>query len=346
MKYALLAGTRRFEMCEGELRVRGNPVIKVTHAGVCGTDLSAWKAGDEYAGLIIGHEYAGVIEEPGTSGLFQKGDRVAGYTQNVLAEACGHCAACLAGTFERCDNRVVRTWKGGEPEHPGAYSEYTTWFSRSIHKLPDSLGLDEAALIEPFAVGLHAVMLSGLLPGDKVLVLGGGIIGLAVTEWARHYGAASVAITEMNKQKAGIIQRFGIVDAVFAAGAPDEAAHLLDASDGGYDIVFDCVGQASAVNTGIAALKKAFGKTLVAVALPRDPQAIDYRELVLRQVLLKGSKGHTYSEFLAVARAAADKKLDMRKYISKRIRFADVQKGFEEIDASGGEVVKAILEMA
>ena len=84
MKYAVLAGDRQFEIKEADtFVVRDNPLIRVTHTSVCGTDFSYWKEGGKHVGLVIGHEYSGIIEDPGTSGLFQKGDRVAGYTQNV-----------------------------------------------------------------------------------------------------------------------------------------------------------------------------------------------------------------------------------------------------------------------
>ena len=345
MKYAVIDDTEQFLFQEGEFRVRGNPIIRVTHAGVCGTDMSSWRQGSHYKGLILGHEYAGIIEEPGDSGLFRRGDRVAGYTQNVFCEPCGHCEFCLRGEFAACDNRTVHTWKGGDMTHPGAYSEYTTWFPRSIYTLPDSMGLDEAALIEPFTVGLHAVALADIQKGDKVLVLGGGIIGLTVAEWARGYGVAEVTVTEMNAEKVAIINGYGVADHVVPADAPDLQERLRDISAGGYDIVFDCVGYASAINAGIAALNTAFYKKFVGVGLPQDAQAINYRDFVLRQIVFRGSKGHSFQEFEQTALAIAEKKISVRKYISKRIPFSNLQKGFEELKAGRGLDTKAIVEM-
>ncbi|SBV95909.1 Chlorophyll synthesis pathway, bchC [uncultured delta proteobacterium] len=345
MKYAVVDDTEKFAFREGELRVRGNPVIRVTHAGVCGTDMSSWREGAHYKGLILGHEYAGIIEEPGDSGLFRRGDRVAGYTQNVFQEPCGHCEFCLRGDFASCDNRTVKTWKGGDLTHPGAYSEYTTWFPRSIYKLPDSIGLDEAALIEPFTVGLHAVSLADIQKGDKVLVLGGGIIGLTVAEWVRGYGVSEVTVTEMNTEKAAIISAYGVADHVVPAGAPDLLEQLCGISGDGYDVVFDCVGYASAINAGIAALKTEFYKKFIGVGLPQDAQAINYRDLVLRQTIFRGSKGHSFQEFERTASAMASKEINVAKYISKRIRFSNLQEGFEELKAGRGLDTKAIVEM-
>ena len=345
MKYAEIAGKERFIIKEGDLPVRGAPLIRVTQVGVCGTDMSTWKEGDHYIGLVPGHEYAGVIEDPGASGLFRKGDRVAGYTQNVHDEACGHCERCLADDPGHCGNRKVHTWKGGDLTHPGAYSEYTTWFPRSVYKLPGNLELDEAALIEPFTVGLHAVNLAEMRPGDKTLILGGGIIGLTIAEWAASRGAAALTVTEMNREKIDIIRNFGVAEHVLASDAPDLADQLRDCSHGGYDVVFDCVGYASAVNTGIAALKKEFYRRFIAVGLPYGLQAVDYRELVLRQTILKGSKGHTFEEFGAAAEAMAAGRIRAKRYISRRIRFEDLQQGFEALRDAKGLDVKAVVEM-
>lgn len=345
VKHARIAGKERFEIHESAFRVKGNPLIRVTHVGVCGTDLTTWKEGDSYIGLIPGHEYSGIIEVPGNSGLFEKGDRVAGYTQNVHNEACGHCADCLAGRFDGCANRAVHTWKGGEMNHPGAYSEYTTWFPRSIYKLPDTLDQEEGALIEPFTVGLHAVQLAGIRPGDKVLVLGGGIIALSICEWAAGRGVSTLVVTERNSEKIRLIREFGLLEHVLSADDPDLVNMLLDLSDGGFDVVFDCVGQASTINTGIAAMKKEFYKTIVAVGLPHDMQNINYREIVLRQILVRGSKGHSYAEFETTANALARRAINAKQYISTRFRFADIQGGFETLKARNGADIKAVVDL-
>ena len=96
MKYAVLSGNERFEIREGELKSNGCAVLQVTHVGVCGTDTSYWHEGERYRGVVIGHEYSGGVVAPGTNRALKPGDRVAGYTQNVFQEPCGHCEACLA----------------------------------------------------------------------------------------------------------------------------------------------------------------------------------------------------------------------------------------------------------
>lgn len=345
MKYAVLVDDEKFEIRDSEIIVKRNPVIRVTYVGVCGTDLSYWRDGSKHKELNIGHEYSGIIEDPGTTGLFEKGDRVAGYTQNVLNESCGHCENCLKEDFDNCTNRRVFTWKGGDYSHPGAYSQYTTWFPNSIFKLPDNIDLDEAALIEPFSVALHAVLLTEIEPENKVLILGGGIIGLAISEWVKVYGASEITLTEMNKEKIEVIKNFGIIDHVVASDAEDIDEQLQIISDGGYDIVFDCTGIASAIDTGLRALKQEYKKKFTAVGLPHNKILIDYERVVLKEIIFKGSKGHQYNEFKTVARLVADKKINVKKYITTKFKLSEVQEGFVGLKNRKGADVKAVIEI-
>jgi len=345
VKYVVLADDEKFEIKERELEVKRNPIIKVLYAGVCGTDLAYWKEGSKYKDLNIGHEYSGIIEEPGTTGLFNKGDRVVGYTQNVYNEPCGHCERCIAEDYDNCTNRNVLTWKGGDYSHPGAYSEYTTWFPKSIYKVPENIAMDEAALIEPFSVALHAVLLTDVKPNDKVLILGGGIIGLAISEWVKLYGADKITLTEINKEKLEKIKGYGIVDYVVAADMDNLQDHLKEISNGGFDIVFDCVGVPSAIETGLKSLKPELKKKFTAVALSHTEIRIDYERIVLKEIILKGSKGHFYDEFQSVARLVADRKIDVKKYITTKFKLSEIQNGFEELKSRKGSDIKAVIEI-
>lgn len=344
MKYAVLSGNERFEIREGELKSNGCAVLQVTHVGVCGTDTSYWHEGERYRGVVIGHEYSGVVVAPGTNRALKPGDRVAGYTQNVFQEPCGHCEACLAGDWDHCTNRRVFTWKGGELGHPGAYSQYTTWFPHSLVKLPDNVTNEEGAMAEPFAVGLHAIQVSQVKPNDRVLILGGGIIGMSCAEWARTFGASEITVSELNPQKREIIRGYQVADHVVAADAPDLEQQLLDISGGGYDLLIDCVGVPSAFNTGLRALKPEFYMRATAVGLPHAQFPLDYERLVLKQVLLRGSKGHNFDEFKTVINAMASGRISVKKYISRRIKLEEVQAGFEAMKAARGLDTKVIIE--
>ena len=160
-------------------------------------------------------------------------------------------------------------------------------------------------MAEPFAVGLHAIQVSQVKPNDRVLILGGGIIGMSCAEWARTFGASEITVSELNPQKREIIRGYQVADHVVAADAPDLEQQLLDISGGGYDLLIDCVGVPSAFNTGLRALKPEFYMRATAVGLPHAQFPLDYERLVLKQVLLRGSKGHNFDEFKTVINAMA-----------------------------------------
>lgn len=345
---AVLVDDKKFELQENEFMVNGTPLIKVTHVGICGTDISWFLEGGKHKGQIIGHEYAGIIEDPGLS-FFKVGDRVTGYTQNNRNEFCGHCIHCLLGDYDNCNNKEVKTWKGGELNHPGAYSTYTTWFGNSLYKLPDNVSNEEGAVIEPLTVSLHAVNITDIQKGDKVLVLGGGIIGLGVAEWAKSVGAGTVAITEVIPEKINAIKELDVADCVLKGDADDIFEQYHEVSKGGFDVVFDCAGVASAVN---GALMHAFRphvrdiKKFTAVALTHGDQLpINYNEIVLREIQIKGSKGHLPQEFEMALRMVTEGKVDVKKFITRKIPFLNVQSGLEEIASEGGTVGKAVLEI-
>ncbi len=347
-KRARLIGEKQFQLETVEFpKVNGNPIIKVTHVGICGSDVHFWEDGNASGkDVVLGHEYTGIVEDPGTTGL-KKGDRVVGYTQNPGNDPCGCCPACLAGNFAECPNRVVQVSLGCSTKHPGAYSEYVTWYPSGVYKLPDQVASDEAALLEPLAVGYHALKLSGIRSGAKVLILGGGIIGLGVAEWASVFGAEKIVMTELSAPKRERIEKLHVVDRLYAADDPDLEEKLLAEAPGGYDLVFDCVSLSAPFNMGLRLLRRGRavedGGTCVVVGVNFKPISMDIYETVVFQKRILGSKGHTPDDFKAVLRALAAGKLALKKYITRRIRLEQVQETFEHLKA-GGDDIKVLIE--
>ena len=336
MKQAVWTGDRQVEIRQVPMpQVNGSPIIRVTDVGICGSDVHFWEEGSQHLGVHAGHEYSGVIYDPGTSGL-KKGDRVVGYTQNPKNEPCGRCPHCLRGDFAHCENRIVKSGIGSEPEHPGAFAEYVSWFPSGVFLLPDSVSNEEAALIEPAAVALHAMSLSEMKPGANILILGGGIIGQCVAEWARMYGAGTIVLTETNPKKISFIRNAGIVDHVLNGLDPDVETQINALLPGGMDLFFDCVALESPFNMAIRNLKR--GGTGVLVGVSMHPVSFDYYSTVVYQKRLQGSKGHVPADFQAVLAALTHGTIHLEKYITRRIRLDDLQQGFERIREQGDDV--------
>jgi (R,R)-butanediol dehydrogenase/meso-butanediol dehydrogenase/diacetyl reductase len=208
----------------------GQVVIQVGRCGICGSDLHMTEdsAFGVAAGSVLGHEFAGEVVAVG-SGVerIAMGDLVS----VVPIASCGHCPTCLAGEPAWCTQMALQG---------GGYAQYAATNERQCVVLPKSASIADGAIVEPLAVALHGVMLSGLTAGDKVLVLGAGPIGLAVAYWARRLGAAKVVVQDIaNFQE----ERAIAMGATGFIAAREEPVIASDRALGGKaDIVFECVG--------------------------------------------------------------------------------------------------------
>jgi 2-desacetyl-2-hydroxyethyl bacteriochlorophyllide A dehydrogenase len=207
-------------------------LLKISACGICGSDLHMTTDPETFgiaSGFVLGHEFAGEIVRCG-SGVknLKPGDRVA----VAPMRGCGHCEHCRRGDPAWCSE--MRLIGGG-------YAEFATVAARQCRILPDDLPTHEGALAEPVAVGLHVVMRSGLKPGDSVLVLGAGPIGLLVAFWARRMGARHVVVADVNRHQEHRAAAIGATG--FSLSGPDLGTDFLQQAGAPPDIVFECVGK-------------------------------------------------------------------------------------------------------
>ena len=239
-------------------------VLRVEACGICGSDLKA--AANMRVGLVMGHEFCGEIVAVGhdAAGTWKVGDRVA----SLPLIGCGSCLACRQGDVVQCASGADPIGVGGSS---GAYAEYIKVGSHETFHLPDSFGHGNGALVEPLAVGLHAVDRAQLRRGDNVLILGGGPVGMAVTLWARHFGAREIIVSDPVKARRDQCGSLGATGGIDPTKTESVRDSFKRAVGGLADVVFECVGVPGMVQASIDGAKVHGTVVIVGVCSKPDP---------------------------------------------------------------------------
>lgn len=218
----------------------GEVLLKVRRCGICGSDLHMTQeaAFGLRPGDILGHEFAGEVVETGSQvDTLRVGQSVA----VVPYRSCGHCVECLSGNPAWCADMVLIG---------GGYGEYACVSARQCVPLPQGASFVEGALVEPLAVALHGVEKAGLRPGQSVVIIGAGPIGLAVAFWARRFGARQVVVQDVNPQREALAHAMGATHFVCVSDASAEPVAANQA-----DIVFECVGAPGLISQAMSLLR-------------------------------------------------------------------------------------------
>ncbi len=311
-------------------------IINITKTGICGSDIHYWVNG-EPKGLVMGHEFAGIVEDPGDRLDLIKGDRVTA----LPISPCGECEACRNGDVQFCPE----TWNhavGLSIDNPGGLTGKIAVRSDMVIKVPDSIKDEEVAMVEPLAVGLHAAHLGRIAVGDDVLVIGAGIIGLASAEFAKKEGASYVAITETNKARGQKAVDLKVADEYYDASDPDLVQKLLTKTNGGFDVVIECVGNGAAVNSAISMVKP--GGIVVLVGVATDAVPTYTVMAVMKELVVQGAIAYTYNEFKACIDLISRKQIDVLKFVDDIVPLEKVQEAYERLTSGTDAAVKILVD--
>lgn len=314
----------------------GSVVIKVNSCGICGSDIHYFVSG-EPKGLVMGHEFSGEVVDPGSRKDLKIGDRVTG----LPISPCGECEACKTGNPQYC----AKTWLkavGLSLTNPGAYAEYTSCRPDMVRKLPDNVSDDEAAMVEPSAVSLHAVNLADIKIGSRVLIIGGGIIGLMAAEFAKLNGATYIAMLETNAKRGRKAVGFGKVDEYYDAMDTNTIGTLKTKTNGGFDVVIECCGNSAAVSEALMLVKP--GGTVVLVGVSLGAVTIPTVVGVMGEVKMLGAIAYTEKEFDTCIELMANKKINVLKYIDAKVFLDEAQKSFDRLTSGKDGAVKIIFK--
>jgi (R,R)-butanediol dehydrogenase/meso-butanediol dehydrogenase/diacetyl reductase len=232
--------------------------------------------------------------------------------------SCGRCEHCLKGEYAWCS--IMRVDGGG-------YGEYSLAFQHQCVQLPKTVALDDGALVEPMAVGLHGVRLAQSQPGDRVLVLGAGPIGLASAYWARRLGAGRIAVTAGSTRRASLALAMGADVFLDPADASPEAA--IRALGGAPDVVYECVGVPGMIARGIDYVRPR-GTVVVLGLCTREDRFTPFT-LVAKEVRLQASAFYDRRDFEVCADALDKDAATQRALVTDVIHLEDMPPVFEAL---------------
>ena len=338
MKAVAIKGVKEFEIKDiPEPKGDGKKVIiEVSKTGICGSDIHYWVNG-EPKGLVMGHEFAGRVIDPGDRLDLVKGDRVTA----LPISPCGECEACRNGDVQFCP----KTWNeavGLSVDNPGGLTSKIAVRSDMVIKVPDNITDEEVAMVEPLAVGLHAAHLGRIAVGDDVLVIGAGIIGLASAEFAKKEGASYVAITETNKARGQKAVDLGVADEYYDATDKDLVGKLMTKTNGGFDVVIECVGNTAAVNSAISMVKP--GGIVVLVGVATDAVPTYTVMAVMKELVIQGAIAYTYNEFKSCIDLIARKQVDVLKFVDDIVPLERVQEAYVRLTSGTDAAVKILVD--
>jgi threonine dehydrogenase-like Zn-dependent dehydrogenase len=312
----------------------GQVVVEVIASGICGSDFHGYSGenGRRHPGQIMGHETVGRIRELGT----EVAELMVGQLVTVNpVMSCGACPACLSGQEHWCSRRVVL---GVAPEIPAAFADRVAVPAANIVPLPEDMPEELGALVEPMAVGYHAVRRGQPNPDDRVLVIGGGPIGQACLLAARRLGVQAMALSDVSPSRRDLCARLGadVVDPT-AGNLPEAVADRLG---GPATLVVDAVGVNRTVADAMAA--SSLGSRIVLVGMGSPQLDLAAYTLSTAERSLIGSFTYTAAEFIQTAEWVGTVPEGIGELIDGRVGWEGAPQSFDDL-ARGRSSASKIL---
>ena len=314
---------------------KGHAIIKIKRAGICGTDLHAFEGTQPFFEYprILGHELAGELVAFEDAPGFEIGEAVT----IIPYFNCGHCIACRTGKPNCCSSIKVCG-----VHIDGGVTEYLSVPSYSlVHG--DGLDFDQLALVEPLAIGAHGVSRASIQPGENVLVVGAGPIGLGTIEFVRIAGG-NVIVMDVNEERLNFCKEKLKVENVINGLSADVTGQLQSLTDGEMpSVVVDCTGNLKAINHAFYYMSH--GGRYVLIGLQKGEICFSHPEFHKREATLMSSRNATRADFEKVMSAMQKKEIDPANYITHRVHFDEVKDEFEKWLNPANHVIKAMVEV-
>ena len=319
-------------------RKEGEALLKLLYGGICGSDLGSYRGTFAYFSYprTPGHEFAAEIVEigPNDKGL-EKGMIV---TCNPYFN-CGHCYSCERGLLNCCtDNQTMGV------QREGAFAEYITM---PIERIYDGKGLapELLTLIEPFCISYHGVSRADVQPGDKVLVIGAGTIGVLAAVSAKTKGA-SVWISDIAPEKIKYaVDNFDLDGSILNDGQESFEKQVDEVTDSkGFDITIEAVGLPSTFQQCIDAA--AFGGKVVLIGVGKKNLDFNFTIIQKKELNIFGSRNALKKDFLELIDIVKEGKIDLKKVVTHVYDWQDAKTAFKEFDQNAANELKVLFKFA
>jgi threonine dehydrogenase-like Zn-dependent dehydrogenase len=261
-------------------------VVAVKACGICGSDVHGMdgSTGRRRPPIIMGHEAAGVITSVGNGVTgWAVGDGVT-FDSTIY---CGHCEFCRRGLINLCDNRRVLGVSCEDYRQNGAFADFVAVPQHILYRLPDGLAFEHAALVEPFAIALHAIRRAPPELNDTVVVVGAGMIGLALVQALSQTGCGQLIVVDVAGDRLALATKCGATHTINSS-TEDAAATILHLTHGlGADLAFEAVGVSATVDLALRCLRKGGAATLIGNVTPKIEFPL--QTAVTRELTIYGS---------------------------------------------------------
>ncbi|KAG6087714.1 hypothetical protein E4U15_007462 [Claviceps sp. LM218 group G6] len=316
-------------------------IVAVNYTGICGSDVHYWHHGAighfvVKEPMVLGHESAGTVIETGNEVTHLKpGDRVAiepGY-------GCRRCTDCRAGKYNLCDKMIF----AATPPYDGTLTGLWVSPADFCYKLPDAVSLQQGALMEPLAVAVHIVKQASVQPGQSVVIMGAGPVGLLCAAVARAYGASKVASVDIVQSKLDFARDFASTHTYLSQRiAPEENARAIKQHLGlprGADVVIDASGAEPSIQTSLHTVR--MGGTYVQGGMGNSDITFPIMALCLKEVTAKGSFRYGPGDYELAIELVASGVVDVKKLVTTVVPFEKAEEAFKKVKE--GEVIKILI---
>jgi len=281
--------------------------------------------------MVLGHESSGLIKEVGSEVKHVKvGDRVA----MEPGQPCRYCDRCKAGNYNLCPDMAF----AATPPYDGTLCRYYKLPGDFCYKLPESMTLEEGAVVEPLAVGVHITKQAGIRPGQSIVVFGAGPVGLLCMGVAKAFGADKIVAVDLNEERLKFAKSYAATDVIAPQreSAEDSAKRIIEAAGlgDGADAVIDATGAEPCIQTSIHILKT--GGTYVQGGMGKSDITFPIMAMCTKEITCKGSFRYSSGDYADAVSLVANGRISVKELITKKVDFKDAEAAFEETKAAKG----------